>query len=97
MAILDDLKRLGDKAKGLVVKNDDKVKKAIDKAAALADKQTKGKYSEKLGGVAAKAKGAVDKLPDQPPAAEKPDQPPAAEKPDQPPAAGKPDPGAGSS
>ena len=75
MGILDDVKRLGEKAKGLVAKNDDKVKQAIDKAAALADKQTKGKYSEKLGGAAAKAKEAVDKLPDQPPAAGKPDQP----------------------
>lgn len=84
MGILDDVKRLGQKAKGLVAKNDDKVKQAIDKAAALADKQTKGKYSEKLGGAAAKAKEALDKLPDQPPAEERPAQPPAAQKPDQP-------------
>ena len=72
MGMLDNVKRLGDKAKGLVAKNDDKVKQAIDKAAALADKKTKGKYSDKLGGAAAKAKEAVEKLPDQPPA---PDQP----------------------
>ena len=75
MGMLDNVKQLGQKAKGLVAKNDDKVKQAIDKAAKLADSKTKGKYSEKLGGAAAKAKEAVDKLPDQPPAPETPHQP----------------------
>ena len=75
MGMLDDVKRLGQKAKGLVAKNDDKVKQAIDKAAGIADDKTKGKYSEKLGGAATKAKEAVDKLPDQPPAPDRPDQP----------------------
>jgi len=82
MGMLDNVKRLGDKAKGLVAKNDDKVKQAIDKAAAVADKKTKGKYSEKLSGAAAKAKEAVEKLPDQPPAPDRPDQPEPGPKPD---------------
>jgi hypothetical protein len=82
MGMLDNVKRLGDKAKGLVAKNDDKVKQAIDKAAAVADKKTKGKYKEKLSGAAAKAKEAVEKLPDQPPTTDRPDQPEPGPKPD---------------
>jgi hypothetical protein len=53
-----------DKAKKLVAKNDEQVKKAIDKAAQLADKQTKGKHKDKIENVATKAQKAVEDLPE---------------------------------
>lgn len=53
-----------DKAKKLIAKNDEQVKKAIDKAADLADKTTKGKYHDKIDDVAEKASKAVEDLPE---------------------------------
>ena len=53
-----------DKAKKLVAKNDEKVKKAIDKAADVADKRTGGKHHEKIEDIAGKATKAVDDLPE---------------------------------
>lgn len=53
-----------DKAKKLVAKNDEQVKKAIGKAAELADKQTKGKHSQQIGKIADKAEQAVEALPE---------------------------------
>jgi len=53
-----------DKAKQLVAKNDEQVKKAIGKAAQLADKQTKGKHSAKIRDAAQKAQDAVEDLPE---------------------------------
>jgi len=53
-----------DKAKKLVAKNDEQVKKAIDKAAELADKRTKGKHHDKIEDVAEKASKAVEDLPE---------------------------------
>jgi hypothetical protein len=82
---LNDMRRLAEKAKELVAKNDVKVKQALEKAADVVDSKTKGKYSEKIEGAVTRAKEAVDKLPDRPPA---PDPPPA---PGQPPAPDQPD------
>jgi hypothetical protein len=53
-----------DKAKKLVAKNDEHVKKAIGKAAELADKQTKGKHADKIEDIAEKATKAVEDLPE---------------------------------
>ena len=54
-----------DKAKKLVAKNDEQVKKAIDKAARLADRKTGGKHTEKIEKVADKAEQVVEDLPDE--------------------------------
>jgi hypothetical protein len=64
MGFLDDAKKLGKKAKGLVAKNDEKIKGGVDKAAHLADEKTKGKHTEKIEGAAEKAKDTIDKLTD---------------------------------
>jgi hypothetical protein len=53
-----------DKAKQLVAKNDAQVKKAIGKAAEVADKRTGGKHSKQIKDVAAKAEQAVEDLPE---------------------------------
>jgi hypothetical protein len=80
---LNNLRLVAMKAKNLLAKNDDKVKQAIDKAAGVVDTKTKGKYSQKITGAAAKAKDAVDKIPDEPGARPRPptQQPPPAEQP----------------
>jgi arginase family enzyme len=81
---LNDMRRLAETAKKLVAKNDVKVKQALEKAADVVDSKTKGKYSEKIEGAVAKAKEAVDKLPDRPPAPDQPEVPDQPEAPDQP-------------
>ena len=53
---------LFDKVKDLISGNKDQVKDGIDKVAGLADDKTAGKHSDKIGNVADKAKGAIDKL-----------------------------------
>ena len=51
-----------DKAKKLVAKNDEHVKKAIGKAADLADKQTKGKHKDKIDDIAVDDPGQTEGL-----------------------------------
>ena len=51
-----------DKVKKAAGQHGDKIEKGIDKAAAVADKRTKGKQSARLRDMADKAKDAVDKL-----------------------------------
>lgn len=46
-------------ARGYAKKNPDQAAKFVDQAAAFVDKQTKGKYSNQIGGVARKAKEAA--------------------------------------
>jgi hypothetical protein len=81
---LNDMRRLAETAKKLVAKNDVKVKQALEKAADVVDSKTKGKYSEKIEGAVAKAKEAVDKLPDRPPAPDQPKAPGQPAAPDRP-------------
>lgn len=53
-----------DRAKKLIAKNDEQVKKVIDKAADVADKRTKGKHHDKIENIAEKASKAVEDLPE---------------------------------
>ena len=53
-----------DKAKQFVAKNDAQVKKGIGKVADVVDEKTGGKHRAQIEDVEAKAKDAVDKLPD---------------------------------
>jgi hypothetical protein len=76
---INNMRRVAEMARKLVAKNDAKVKEALEKAAGVVDSKTKGKYSEKIEGAVTKAKDAVDKLPDRPPA---PDPPAAPDQPD---------------
>ncbi|GAA0209925.1 MULTISPECIES: antitoxin [unclassified Aeromicrobium] len=66
MGFLDKLKKnapeLKAKAAELAKTQNDKIDQGIDKAAGLADKATKGKYTGKIDGAAGKAKDAADKL-----------------------------------
>lgn len=72
MGLLDRLKKqapgLKDKATDLARDHGDTLDSGIEKAADLADKATKGKYTGQIDGAAGKAKDAVDDL-------DKPQQP----------------------
>lgn len=59
MGFLDNAK---DKLTKAVDQHGDKIAKGLDKAGELADKKTKGKYSDKIEGGLGKAKGALDNL-----------------------------------
>ena len=64
MGFLDRFKGKGglkDKAVDLAKQHDDKIDQGIDKASGLADKATKGKYTDKIDGAAQKAKDAYEK------------------------------------
>ena len=63
MGFLDKLRGKGglkDKAVDLAKEHDDKLDQGIDKAAAAADKATKGKYTDKIEDAAQKAKSAYE-------------------------------------
>lgn len=51
-----------DKAKAALQGKSDEAAKALDKAGDLVDKQTKGKYSDKIDQAVDKASEAVDKI-----------------------------------
>jgi catechol 2,3-dioxygenase-like lactoylglutathione lyase family enzyme len=53
---------LKDKSQDFLQKHDERIGAAIDKTAGFVDEKTKGKYSDRIGTVAGKAKGTVDKL-----------------------------------
>ena len=66
MGLLESLKTKLTPAKGkvshLAQQHGDKIEQGLDKAAKLADKKTKGKYSDKIQSGTGKAKGAMDRL-----------------------------------
>ncbi|MGH9117205.1 MAG: antitoxin [Acidimicrobiales bacterium] len=53
---------LKEKSQGFLGRHDDRIEAAIDKAAAFINDKTKGKYSDRIGTVAGRAKGTVDQL-----------------------------------
>ena len=90
MGFLDKLRGKGglkDKAVDLAKEHDDKLDQGIDKASELADKATKGKYTDKIEGAAEKAKSAYED-PQEGPGAQTPPPPtpPVTDAPDTPPA-----------
>ncbi len=56
------LDKLRSKAKQAVDEHGDKIADGIDTAAGMADKKTKGKYTDKIADGSGKAKDALDKL-----------------------------------
>lgn len=78
MGLLDDAKKLGDKAKELVAEHDEQIVGAIDKAVDFVDDKTGGKHADKLKSAADKAKDAVAKIADKPGGDAPPATPPAS-------------------
>ncbi|MEE1926603.1 antitoxin [Streptomyces sp. TRM 70351] len=54
-----------DKLKTLLVKHDTKVGKAVDQAARMADRKTRGKYSRQIHSGSRKARDAVERISDE--------------------------------
>jgi len=89
MGFLDKLRGKGglkDKAVDLAKEHDDKLDQGIDKASELADKATKGKYTDQIDSAAEKAKAAYEDPQDGPPATTPPPTPPVTDAPETPPA-----------
>ncbi|HEV7585843.1 MAG TPA: antitoxin [Solirubrobacteraceae bacterium] len=82
MGISETLRQLTKKAENTAAEHKDQIKGAVEKAETTADQRTGGRYHERIGDAAAKAKSYVDRL--EPDASETPTpeaQPPGAEPP----------------
>ena len=89
MGFLDKLRGKGglkDKAVDLAKEHDDKIDQGIDKASELADKATKGKYTDKIDSAAEKVKGAYEDPQSGPQSSVPPPTPPVNDAPETPPA-----------
>jgi MT0933-like antitoxin protein len=64
MGLTDRFKDLRSKAEGAVVERSDQIHSAVEKAAAVADERTGGKYSERIQKAGAKADNLLDSLKD---------------------------------
>lgn len=64
MGLTDRFKDLRSKAEGAVVERSDQIHSAVEKAAAVADQRTGGKYSDRIQKAGAKADGLLDSLKD---------------------------------
>jgi len=62
MGLTDRVKDLRSKAEGAVVERSDQIHNAVEKAAAVADERTGGKYSERIQKAGAKADDLLDSL-----------------------------------
>jgi hypothetical protein len=66
MALSDRLKQLSDKAKESATDHHEQITNAVETAGGIADKRTRGRYSDKIAKATAKTEAAVDRLTDQP-------------------------------
>jgi MT0933-like antitoxin protein len=62
IGLSDKLKNLGDKAKESAAEHREQITNAVETAGVLADKRTRGKYSDKIAKAASKTEAAVDKF-----------------------------------
>jgi hypothetical protein len=62
MGLSDKLKNLGDKAKESAAEHRGQISNAVETAGALADKRTRGKYTDKIVKAASKTEAAVDRF-----------------------------------
>jgi hypothetical protein len=62
MGLSDKLKQLGDKAKGATSEHRDKISQAVETAGVVADRRTRGRYTDKIAKATAKTEGMVDRL-----------------------------------
>lgn len=64
MGLTDRFNDLRSKAEGAVLERSDQIHNAVEKAAAVADERTGGKYSERIQKAGAKADNLLDSLKD---------------------------------
>ena len=66
MAFSDKLKQFGDKAKEAASEHRDQISQAVETAGAVADRRTKGRYTDKIVKATTKTEGMVDRLAGEP-------------------------------
>lgn len=62
MGFSDKLKQLGDKAKDAAAEHKDQISQAVESAAVVADKRTRGRYTDKIQKATQKTGAYVDRL-----------------------------------
>jgi hypothetical protein len=62
MGLGDKFKDLAKQAQGAVAEHKDQITEAVDRASVVADKRTRGKYTDKIAKAGQKAERAVQKL-----------------------------------
>jgi hypothetical protein len=62
MGFADKLKQLGDKAKDAAAEHKDQISQAVETAGSIADRRTRGKYSDKIAKATSKTGAYVDRL-----------------------------------
>ncbi|MGH2869938.1 MAG: antitoxin [Solirubrobacteraceae bacterium] len=62
MGLSDKLKQFGDKAKEAAGEHRDQISQAVETAGAVADRRTRGKYTDKIAKATTKTEGMVDRL-----------------------------------
>lgn len=66
MGLSDKLKQFTDKAKESAVEHREQISGAVETAGVIADKRTRGRYSDKIAKATSKTEAAVDRLAGQP-------------------------------
>jgi hypothetical protein len=66
MGLSDKLKQFSDKAKVSATEHRDQITDAVETAGVIADKRTRGRYSDKIAKATAKTEAAVDRMTEQP-------------------------------
>ena len=66
MGLSDKLKQFSDKAKESATEHREQITNAVESAGVIADKRTRGRYSDKIAKATAKTEAAVDRLTDKP-------------------------------
>jgi antitoxin protein of toxin-antitoxin system len=62
MAFSDKLKQFSDKARDAAAEHKDQISKAVESAAVVADKRTRGKYTDTIQKATQKTEAVVDRL-----------------------------------
>ncbi len=62
MGFSDKLKQLGDRAKEAAGEHRDQISQAVETAGTMADRRTRGKYTDKIAKATTKTEGIVDRL-----------------------------------
>jgi ElaB/YqjD/DUF883 family membrane-anchored ribosome-binding protein len=62
MGLSDKLRQIGDKAKDAAAEHKDQISNAVESAALVADKRTRGKYTDKINKATQKTEAYVDRL-----------------------------------
>jgi hypothetical protein len=78
MGLSDKLKQFTEKAKESAAEHREQISGAVETASTIADKRTRGRYSDKIAKAASKTEAAVNRVAGQPSSEDAPATPPCA-------------------